>query len=193
MVHRAVTLQCLCNSLGVSSACVLQAQMNTQHTARVRAQLLKLKKNQKKKPRTNPRAPGRCWQAPTLPPEGSARGWVVWEGKKHRGLCPPHSSSHLAAQQLNLSLSLCPEEEAVPSDIPSCPPKPPPSHPSLPKCTPREGDDESGRREAGGEATLSLPGWAPAQSHFGNEHLSPLLSSFLSFLPSFPRRAGAPS
>lgn len=139
---------------------------------------------EKKKTRTNPKAPSRCWQAPALPPEGSARGWVVWEGEKHQGLCPPHSSSHLAAQQLNLSLSLSPEEEAVPSDIPSCPPKPPPSHPSLPKCTPREGDDESGRREAGGEATPSLPGWAPAQSQFGNEHLFPSFPSFfLSFLP----------
>lgn len=139
---------------------------------------------EKKKTRTNPKAPSRCWQAPALPPEGSARGWVVWEGEKHQGLCPPHSSSHLAAQQLTLSLSLSPEEEAVPSDIPSCPPKPPPSHPSLPKCTPREGDDESGRREAGGEATPSLPGWAPAHSQFGNEHLFPSFPSFfLSFLP----------
>lgn len=52
----AVTLQCLCNNLGVSSACVLQTQMNTQHRARVRAQLLKFEKKTKQEPTPKPQA-----------------------------------------------------------------------------------------------------------------------------------------
>lgn len=139
---------------------------------------------EKKKTKNQPQSPR---QAPALPPEGSARGWVVWEGKKHQGLCPPHSSSHLAAQQLTLSL-FAQRRRLFPVTSP-------PALQSLPLCTPRSQNAPPGREmmKAGGgklgerRHPLCPGGHLPKVNSETSIFPPPFL---LSFLPSFPWLSG---